>query len=389
MCAGRSYCRVSKLTFAAIRMRFTAPAAKHPVDQYLFWIIVCLTAVGFLIFTSASIGLYAREGARFGSVAVTRLIAIALGALLAYGASVIDYKLLRRNSLILLLGSILLTAMVFIPGIGIEHGGAHRWIGFAGFSFQPAELLKIAFVIYAAAFYASVKERIGTFTYGLFPLLALLCVAGVLLLLQPDTDTFAVLFAALVSMFLVGGGKIRHLAIIFIIGAISLSVLVMTKPYIKERFLTFANPGADPQGSGYQIQQSLIAIGSGGLFGKGFGQSVQKFSYLPEPIGDSIFAVAGEEFGFIGGSFLIILFLSLLLRGLRVGAYAPDSFSGLLSVGVVILIGASAFINIASMLGVVPLSGLPLTFVSHGGTALLIALTETGILLNISRYQKG
>ena len=250
-------------------------------------------------------------------------------------------------------------------------------------------MLKIAFVIYTAAFYASVKERIGTFSHGLLPLIILLGVAGGLLLLQPDTDTFVVLFTALLAMFIVGGGRLRHLLVIILSGVLALTLLVMARPYLMERLTTFINPAADPQGAGYQIQQSLIAIGSGGVFGKGFGQSVQKFSYLPEPIGDSIFAVAGEEFGFVGASFLILLFLALLLRGLKIAARAPDTFSGLLSVGVVILISASAFMNIASMLAIIPLSGLPLSFVSHGGTALFITLAETGILLNISRHQKS
>jgi cell division protein FtsW len=180
----------------------------------------------------------------------------------------------------------------------------------------------------------------------------------------------------------------RHIGIVALVLLIGLGVLIWTKPYLAARVATFLNPAADPQGAGYQIQQSLIAIGSGGALGRGFGQSVQKFSYLPEPIGDSIFAVAAEEFGFIGGAALVLLFLFLILRGLRLTARAPDPFSGLLALGIVILIGASAFTNIASMLGVIPLSGLPLAFVSHGGTALVIALVEAGILLNISRYQR-
>ncbi len=154
--------------------------------------------------------------------------------------------------------------------------------------------------------------------------------------------------------------------------------------------MTFVSPqSVDSQGAGWQVKQSLIAIGSGQTFGRGVGQSVQKFYYLPEPIGDSIFAVAAEEFGFVGGVLLIALFLALLLRGLRIASRAPDSFGGLLSVGIVILIGASAFMNIASMLALIPLSGLPLAFVSHGGTALVFTLIEVGILLNISRYQKS
>ena len=361
---------------------------KNAVDKWLLWILVGLVATGFLIFISASLGLLSRDGAQFGNITAMRLFWTAIGGGVAYLASIFHYKGLRHYAFVLLLLSIILTALVFIPGIGIEHGGARRWLPVMGLTFQPSELLKIAFVIYAAAFFASAKEKIQTISYGLFPLLLLLSVSGVLLLLQPDTDTFVVLFLALLSMFLSAGGRIKHIGFVIIIGILGLSLLVISKPYLKERLNTFLNPASDPQGSGYQIQQSLIAIGSGGLTGKGFGQSVQKFSYLPEPIGDSIFAVAAEEFGLIGGALLIGLFLAFLLRGLRIASRAADRFSGLLSIGIVILIGASAFMNIASMLAIIPLSGLPLAFVSHGGTALVITLLEAGILLNISRYQK-
>lgn len=359
------------------------------VDAWFFWILVGLVAVGFLIFLSASIGLLTRDGADFGSVAISRLIATLIGVGIAYAASVTHYKHFRRYALAMLLGSIVLTALVFIPGIGSEYGGARRWILILGFSFQPAELLKIAFVIYTAAFFSGVKDGIRTFSQGPFPFITLLSIAGFLLLLQPDTDTFAVLFLAMFAMFLTAGGRFRHIAVIVLIGSLSLLALIFARPYLQERVTTFFHPTADPQGAGWQIQQSLIAIGSGEFSGKGFGQSVQKFSYLPEPIGDSIFAVAAEEFGFIGGVLLIALFLAFLLRGLRIASRSPDLFSGLLSIGIVILIGASAFMNIGSMLAIIPLSGLPLAFVSHGGSALVITLLEAGILLNISRYQKS
>ena len=358
-------------------------------DRWLCSIVVGLVAGGFLIFLSASIGLLAREGAQFGSVTFSRLAAIIVGCGIGYATSVLHYKNLRRYALGLLFFSIILTALVFIPGIGVEHGGARRWIAVFGLSFQPSEFLKIAFVIYGAAFFASVKEKVQTVAYGLFPLLALLGISGLLLLLQPDTDTFVALFLAMIAMFLLAGGKLRHIGAIVVVGIVGLSILVFSRPYLKERLITFINPASDPLGAGYQIQQSLIAIGSGGFLGKGFGQSVQKFSYLPEPIGDSIFAVAAEEFGFIGSFALIVLFLAFLLRGFRIASHSPDLFSGLLSIGIVILIGASAFMNIASMLAIIPLSGLPLAFVSHGGTALVITLFEVGILLNISRYQKS
>lgn len=358
-------------------------------DRWLRFILVGLVSAGFLIFLSASIGLLAREGASFGSVAIFRLFATAIGICGAYVASRYHYRNLRKHALSVLLGSLILTSLVFLPGIGLEHGGAHRWIIIFGVSFQPAELLKIAFVVYGAAFFASVKEKIQSVQYGVLPLLAILGIAGAILLLQPDTDTFVVLFLSLMAMFITAGARIKHIVLLGLIAILGLGALVFYKPYLKARVMTFIAPqSVDSRGAGWQIEQSLIAIGSGQFFGKGFGQSVQKFSYLPEPIGDSIFAVAGEEFGFVGGFLLIALFLALLLRGLRIASRAPDSFGGLLSVGIVILIGASAFMNIASMLAIIPLSGLPLAFVSHGGTALAITLIEAGILLNISRYQK-
>lgn len=358
------------------------------VDPWLLTIVVGLAAGGFFIFSSASLGFLAREETTLGSVLWTRVVAGLIGISLAYAVSVLHYRVLRRYALALLLSAIALTALVFIPGLGVEHGGARRWLSVLGFSFQPAELLKIACVIYGAAFFASAGERIRTLTEGLLPFVALLGISGLLLLLQPDTDTFVVLSLSLFAMFLVAGGRIRHIGVIALMMLIGLVILIGTKPYLSERVATFLNPASDPQGAGYQIQQSLIAIGSGGAAGRGFGQSVQKFFYLPEPIGDSIFAVAAEEFGFVGSTVLIMLFLAFILRGLRLTARAPDLFSGLLALGIVILIGASAFINIASMLGLIPLSGLPLAFVSHGGTAFVITLLEAGILLNISRYQK-
>lgn len=361
----------------------------HAVDKIFLGISGALILVGFLIFTSASIGLLAREGPQISNMTLRQFIAIGIGVFLMYVMSRIKYRLLRRFSLPILLVSIVAALLVFVPDIGVMYGGANRWIMLGALTIQPSELLKIGFVIYAAAFLSAVRERTETVRLGLVPILALIGIAGSILLFQPDTDSFVIVALALVSMFFAAGGKLRHFGIICLIGIIGLFALIIQRPYLKERIVTFINPAADPQDTGYQIQQSLIAIGSGGFFGKGFGQSVQKFSYLPEPVGDSIFAVAGEEFGFIGSTALILLFIGFLLRGFRIAAHAVDRFGGLLALGIVILIGASAFINIASMLALIPLSGLPLSFVSQGGTALLVTLLEVGIVLNISRYQRS
>lgn len=361
----------------------------NSVDYIFFGIVAALVVLGFVIFASASMGFLTREGARFSSVVGNQLLGILLGALLGYAASHVHYRVWRKFSVYVFIAAVVLTLLVFVPGVGVAHGGALRWLDIAGFSFQPAEFFKIGLVIFFAALLALAKERVSSFRYGLLPFLLLTAGAGGILLLQPDTDSFVILVLTLLSMLLVAGARFSHIALAGFICVLLFGGLVWMRPYLQDRILIFFNPAADPQGAGWQLQQSLIAIGSGGVSGRGFGQSVQKFSYLPEPVGDSIFAVASEEFGFVGAFVIIALFIAFLLRGLRVATHAPDSFSGLFALGIVILISLSAFVNIASMLGLVPLSGLPLPFVSHGGTAMLITLAEVGIVLNISRYQKN
>lgn len=358
------------------------------VDKIFLGLVGILLVAGFLIFTSASLGLLARTGASFSSVATNQLLALLIGCSLAFGVSKIRYVFWRKLSFFIFIFSLVLTLLVFVPGIGLEHGGGKRWIDLKFFSFQPGEFLKIAFVIYAAALLSAAKEKITTFKNGMLPLVIILAIVGAILLSQPDTDTFFSIFLATMGMFIVAGGRYRHLLGLSLFSLSGFAALVIMRPYLMQRISTFLNPAADPQGAGYQIQQSLIAIGSGEMFGRGFGQSTQKFSHLPEPIGDSIFAVAAEEFGFVGGVVLVSLFLFLALRGFRIAAKSPDSFGGLLVTGIVILIVSGSFMNIASMLGLMPLSGLPLMFVSHGGTAMIFTLFQVGIIMNVSKYRK-
>ncbi|MES2087374.1 MAG: putative lipid II flippase FtsW [Patescibacteria group bacterium] len=364
-------------------------AKSKPVDKIFLSIVAVLIVFGLLIFSSASLGLLARNGASFFSVASKQLLAVGIGVVFAFVFSRVHYNFWRRYSFYIFLFSIFLTILVFVPGIGRAYGGGSRWIAIGPASFQPAEFLKIGFVIYMAAWLARTKDAVTSFKEGILPIIILLALVGAILLKQPDTDTFISIFLATIGMFIVAGGRFRHLALLGFCSILGLALLVYTRPYLMSRFQTFLNPASDPLGAGYQIQQSLIAIGSGEYFGRGFGQSIQKFAYLPEPIGDSIFAVAAEEFGFFGGVFLILLFLFFTLRSLRIATKAPDTFSGLLVVGIVILIVSASFMNIASMLGVMPLSGLPLLFVSHGGSAMIMALVEVGIILNISRFRKN
>jgi cell division protein FtsW len=363
--------------------------ARNPIDKPFLFTTIALVVLGFFTFSSASLGLLAREGARFSQVALTQIVfGILLGGIALIVLSQINYRVFKKYALVLFIISIVLTLLVFVPGLGFTHNGATRWLILGSFSFQPAELLKLGFVLYFATWLSGARQQLGQFKYGLLPLLGLLALVGTILLMQPDTGTFLVIVATAGAMFIAGGGKFRDVALLGGIGVAALGLLAYVRPYIKERILTFLDPSIDPLGLSYQIQQSLIAIGSGGWFGRGYGQSVQKFDYLPEPIGDSIFAVIAEEFGFVGGIVLLTLFLFLAFRGLRIAARSPDLFGGLVVVGIVILITSQSFINVASMVGVLPLTGLPLVFVSHGGSALFMALLEIGIILNVSRYAR-
>ncbi|MFZ2252735.1 MAG: putative lipid II flippase FtsW [Minisyncoccia bacterium] len=363
---------------------------QHILDRTFLILTGTLVCIGFLIFSSASLGLLAREGARFSSVALNQILfGIVGGSIALFISSTIHYRWWRQYAFYIFIAALLITLAVFVPGIGFEHGGAKRWISIGPVSFQPAELLKICFIIYMATWLSGMKRHVSDFTKGTLPFVLLLGGVGIPLLLQPDTDTYLIMAASAIAMFITAGGRIRDVVIMGFTGVLLIVILAFSRPYIMDRIQTFINPASDPQGSGYQIKQSLIAVGSGGFLGRGFGQSIQKFEYLPEPIGDSIFAVYAEEFGFIGSIFLILLFAGFGLRGYKIATHAPDLFGMLLVVGIVTLILTQAILNIAAMLAVAPLSGLPLPFISHGGTALFVTLGSVGILLNISKYQKS
>jgi len=358
------------------------------VDTIFLTIIIALVTIGFLIFSSASLGLLARSGASFGSVAFSQFVfGIIGGATALFILSNVHYRHWRKYALYIFIIGLLGALAVFIPGVGMTHAGATRWINLGITTVQPSEFLKLAYVIYLATWLSGMHKHVGDWRYGLIPFGIISSVTGIVMLLQPDTDTFLIMATAGLAMFVVAGAKVRDLLIIFAAGILLIAVVALTRPYIMDRLTTFLDPSADPQGSGYQIRQSLIAVGSGGFSGRGFGQSIQKFEYLPEPIGDSIFAVYSEEFGFLGVMFLVGLFVAFALRGYKIAQTAPDMFGVLLVIGIITVIMAQAFLNIGAMLAVAPLSGLPLPFISHGGTALLVTLAAMGIVLNVSKYR--
>jgi len=362
--------------------------SKKKVDRTFLITTILLVFFGFLIFSSASLGLLSRDGASFSSVAFSQIVfGIGGGFFALFLFSNISYRSYKRFVPHIFVFALVLTALVFVPKLGVEANGAKRWISLFGQSLQPAEVLKIAFVLFLAWFYSSYHKKLDDIRFALGGFLVALAVSGFILLLQPDTGTFLIIASAGLAIILASGIHFKHLIILGLLLVLGVCILVLARPYLLDRVKTFMEPQNDPSGSGYQIKQSLIAVGSGGFWGRGFGQSVQKFTYLPEPIGDSVFSVAAEEFGFIGSVFLICLFLLFALRGLRIAARAPDRFGGLTVIGIVILLLTQTYFNIASMVGLIPLTGEPLTFVSHGGTALLFALVGAGIVLNVSRYK--
>lgn len=357
----------------------------HPVDRPLLIILLLIIGAGAAIFFSAALGLLGSGKENFYSILAKQYgLGLVGGGVLMFALSRTRYVLLRKYAYLFFVGSVILTFLVFVPGLGMSHGGATRWIDLGPITFQPSEFLKIGTVIYVAAVLASRRRRLANASAALVPVLGSLGLAAIALIRQPDMDTLGVIVVAIIAMYIAGTGKWSHAFAVAGVAIAGFAIVAMLQPYIMSRIVTLISPG-DFQGAGYQIKQSLIAVGSGGLTGRGFGQSVQKYRYLPEPTGDSIFAVFAEETGFIGATVLILLYLAFALRGMTVAARTPDVFGGLLAVGIVILICAQSFVNIAAMIGLLPLSGIPLVFVSHGGTALLIAMAQAGILLNISR----
>ena len=358
------------------------------VDKFFLIIVILLISAGVAMFVSASLGILAKNAATFRSVLFNQLVlGLGLGLVGMYLTSKIDYKIWRKLSFFIFLGAILLTASVFIPSLGWSHGGAQRWVNLFGISFQPVEFLKFGFVIYFAAWLSWAKNRIHDFKFGTLPLIIMLGIIAGILLKQPDTKSFILITVTGFCMLFISGVPMKYITYLTVGAGLLFAALIFFTPYLQERIKTFIDPGADPRGSSYQIQQSTIALGSGGIFGRGFGQSIQKFSYLPEPQGDSIFAVLGEEFGFVGVCVTIFLYSLFALRGMRIANRSPDYFSGLLVSGIVILITVQSFMHIGSVTGVFPLTGVPLVFMSHGGTSLMIYLIAIGIVLQISKFQ--
>jgi len=358
-------------------------------DRMFFMLVLGIVLTGLAIFSSAALGLLARESSTVSQDILLQAglgIGIGFFALLAARAFPLAY--LKSAAPYLYAITILFTALVFVPGFGLSANGATRWIDLGFTTVQPAEFLKIGLVLMLAWWLAPRARQLADPKKGLIPFIGILSFPTVLLLVQPNTSTALLFIITGMSMYYAAGAPWRDFGILAVFLIIALSAVALARPYVLERVRTFIDPSANALSSGYQIQQSLIAIGSGGLFGRGFGQSVEKFNYLPEPSGDSVFAVFAEETGFVGALFLLALFVALAARGIVIAGTSRDLFSGLLALGLSFIIILQAFINMSAMLGIIPLTGLPLPFVSHGGTALVAVLIMCGFILNVAAHRK-
>lgn len=365
-----------------------ARAKKGGVDKMFLWLVLILLFIGTITFISASLSILAINEPLFYRMIFTQLVlGVLVGGVMMLAFSKIKYTFWQKFYYPIFIISIVIMCLLFIPGLGFEHGGATRWIDLGFTTFQPAEFLKIGVVIFLAGLFSQIKRKVNTFRGGFIPYLLVTALVAGLLLWQPDTGTFLAITASTIVIYFVAGARWRDILTLLIVGVLGVGLLISFRPYLLERIKTFSDPSRDIFGASYQIRQSTIAIGSGKLTGRGLGQSVQKFQYLPEQTGDAIFAIYAEEFGFIGGMVFLVILVLFFLRGLRISKLAPDMFSRLLSLGIVILIAVQSFINISAITGIIPLTGLPLAFMSHGGTSLFIMLLGIGIVLNISRFK--
>lgn len=360
------------------------------LDRPLLLAIFALLGIGLLMIASAGV---AYGKVRFGDeyfFLKQQSLGLVVGITSLFIVSRIDYHLFRKFVVPLFFLAVALLVMVFIPGVGTTVYGAARWIELGPLSFQPSEVMKLAIILYLAA-WLSGKQQVknnADFFEGYVPFVAILSLVGFLIIKQPDTGTLGLIFCIALTIFFVSGARLSYIFFTILGGIATLALLIRLAPYRMERFLVFLNPDHDPLGSGYQLNQALMALGSGGWLGVGLGQGRQKFNYLPEPVTDSIFAVLGEEVGFIGVVVVVTLFLFVAWRGLRIAQRAPDMFGRLVAVGIISWIFIQAMINTMAISGIIPLTGIPLPFISYGGTSLAVLLTAIGILLNISKQAR-
>ncbi|MBA3047422.1 putative lipid II flippase FtsW [Patescibacteria group bacterium] len=367
---------------------FSAERNEHEPDRNLIITIGIIVVFGLVMLSSASsVVAYAEFGDSYHYLK-HQLVGLALGVMAFFFFSRVDYHRWRKYAFGLLIFSVFLLSLVFVPGLGKIVNGSRSWIEIFGQSLQPSEFVKLSFLLYLAAWLESRGKNLADFHQGIGPFIIVLGVIAGLMLLQPDIGTLSIVAATSLIVYFAAGGKIRHILTIILLGVLAFAALAQAKPYQMDRFRCMMDPQFSSQDACYQINQSLIAIGSGGIWGRGLGASRQKYMYLPEVSGDSIFAIIGEETGLIFSGALIMLYIYLFYRGYLASKYAPDGFGRILAIGIVSWIVLQAMINIGGMLNVLPMTGVPLPLVSYGGSAIMACLAALGILVNISKQTR-
>ena len=358
-------------------------------DYILIFATFALVAFGLVILSSASVVISQDTfGENYHFLKHQLLYGLSIGLLGFFICQKINYKIWKKFSFILLIFSIILLILVFIPKIGYSHGGARRWIALGSFSVQPFEFIKLTFIIYLAALLSRKGKTTEIIKQSLIPVLSVFTIIVTLLYFQPNISALTIIFLIAILIYFLAGLNLFYIFSAISLSLVGLFVLIKTAPYRFNRLNVFLHPETDPQGIGYQINQALLAIGSGGLFGLGLGHSIQKWKYLPEVIGDSIFAIVAEELGLVGAGALVILFIILAWRGFLIAKNSSDRFGYLVAGGITGWLFFQTFINIAAISRLVPLTGITLPFISYGGSSLIICLIAVGILVNISKYNK-
>lgn len=357
-------------------------------DYLLLFCFAILVVFGLVILSFASVAVSVERFNDPNFFLKRQLLLGFLPGLLAfYLCSKFRYTLFKRYAILLFALCLILLLLVFIPGLGASFDtGAQSWLKIGSYSFQPSEILKLGLIIFAASLLSERGRDLAHFRQGFLPIFAILALPIALVVLQPDIGTALILFGILFGLLFIARAKLSHLSLLFLSGLIGFLIMISIAPYRAARVSTFLHPELDPQGIGYHINQAFLAIGSGGWFGLGLGHSRQKFAYLPEVHADSIFAVMSEEMGFVVASLTVLFFVFISLRMFTIAKKAPSEFARLSVAGIAIWFMVQSFLNIGAIVGILPLTGVPLPFISHGGTALMVGMAAMGMVINISKY---
>ena len=360
---------------------------KKSSDFTLMLTVLTLVVIGIImVFSSSHYYALSKMGDSYHFLK-RELIWAGLGFVSMLATMNFNYKKYKKIAVIGYFFSLILLILVLTP-LGIEYNGAKRWLGVGSITIMPGEISKICAIFFVASFLSQKPERIKSFFQGVLPCLLIIGIYAALILKQPNLSTAVTIAVIIASMMFVTGMRWIHVAAMGFAGVAALILMIIAEPYRMRRLVGFLDPFSDPQDTGYQVIQSLLALGSGGLFGVGLGKSVQKYLYIPEPQNDFIFAVIGEELGFVGCTTVIILFLLLIWRGIRIAINAPDLFGCLIATGIITMVAVQVIINIAVATSSMPVTGIPLPFISWGGNSLALFMAAMGVLLNISRHSK-